>query len=936
MERSLRPKTDKDFGAPPPGYVAGRGRGAGGFASGVSRNGPVRQEEEKEVDLGDSNYDEFAGYSGSLFPTGAFDKEDDEADRIYDMVDARMESRRKRARQEQEQQELAKLRAETPNLQQQFLDLKRELVTVSEEQWMQLPTAHERLKAKRVQKESYSNVTDSMILGAPPGMPSSMTEVGEAKRAVLSITLDKDTSSAGVDAAEYLRELSEKGSEVFSDIAEVKKARLLFKSVTRADPSNPTGWIAAARLEESLGNSEEAKTVVARALSNCASSEDLWLMAARLELQDKGKVKAIVANGIRKIPRSVKLWQEAANQEEKKENKVRVLQKALEIVPSSVTLWKSLINLTSSEEPQVLLLLERAVECCPDSEELWLTYAKMSDFEKAQKILNDARKAIPSSVAVWVAAAELAEAMHGSENVIRGILTKGIESLRKNGVILDKQAWLETASKSLSSFTLKSSDNTKRLVPICLTQIAISSYIDAQISRGVDPKYVKREILRDHQTFKSLLSVLVAETVLSTAVHETVLRERKGLWRTYLEYLLSKNVHFDASRIDFQFSQAVHACPHAEVLWLMYAKFLWAKVGNANKAREVLQSAMQAVNNSEDIYIAAARIEESFSEESTRSILLKGRSQCPKACRLWVKAAQLERKAGNVEAIISVCEEGLEKIGKKNPEAFKLYIIPCHALVASGRLDQAFAFAGKACEACPSKGPVWAVAADIAIAQEDFNRARSVLERGRVRLPSEELLWWKGFIVEQLCHGQTSSSARVFLSRGLQACSNSGILWACAIESEPVATRHPKCLDALKRCPNDPIVVCSIAKFFWIEKLQIDKARKWFLNALEIGKQFGQVWADIIAFESSLGDENLYNLDLVLNQFSGIDEGSVNKGFLWNEFRKNILYWNLPVKQIIIKFAQKRYPDIFSKDSFPNTNLRLERFFAIEPLKTEQ
>ena len=69
MEKTLRPKTDKDFGAPPPGYVPGRGRGATGFASGISRNGPpAKTEEDKDAgDLGDANYDEFAGYSGSLF-----------------------------------------------------------------------------------------------------------------------------------------------------------------------------------------------------------------------------------------------------------------------------------------------------------------------------------------------------------------------------------------------------------------------------------------------------------------------------------------------------------------------------------------------------------------------------------------------------------------------------------------------------------------------------------------------------------------------------------------------------------------------------------------------------------------------------------------------------------------------------------------------------
>ena len=898
----------------------------------MSRNGFIRAEEEKEVDLGDSNYDEFAGYSGSLFQSGAFDKEDDDADKIYDMVEARMDSRRKKARHQQD--DPSKSREDQPNLQKQFVDLKRELLSVSEDQWMQLPTAHERLKAKKVQKESISNIPDSMLLGAPPGMPSSsITEVGEAKRAILSVTLDKDSSGLGINAEEYLNELSDKSSKTFSDIGEVKKARLLFKSVTKADPTNPTGWIAAARLEESTGNPDDAKAIIARALSHCGSCEELWLMAVRHE-QNREKRKAIVANGIRKIPKSVGLWQEAAEQEEKQENKIRVLQKSLEIIPSAVSLWKSLINLTmSSDRSQVLLLLERAVECCPDSEEMWLTFAKLSDFSKAQKILNDARKAIPTSVSVWVSAAELAEAMSASETSIQAILLKGMDSLAKNGVTLDKSKWLETAVNSEK----RSGNFNNLIVPTALTGIAVKKYIDAQLVAGTEPKAIKRALLKDHEEFVKS-SPLVAESILSTAVHETVLKERKGLWRKYLEYLV---ISGDLKKVEREFSLAVSTCPHAEVLWLTYAKFLWANLGDAGKARKVLESAMHAITDSEDIYIAAARIEESFSVDSTRQILATGRSHCPRASRLWIKAAQLERARGDVECTISICQEGVEQVGKKNSDLFKLFIIPCHVLLEARRVEEAFGFAAKAVDACPLKAPVWAVAADIAVAQQDFNKARSVLERARVRLPSDELLWWKGFLVEELCHGKGSSSAKVFLSRALQACPGSGVLWACAVETEPVATRHPKCLDALKRCPNDPLVVCAVAKFFWIEKLQIDKARKWFLNALQMGKEYGQVWADIISFEMSLGDENAYNLQSVLDQFSAsvVDERSVCKGFLWNQFRKQVVCWNQSVRTNIMEFAKIRYPEIFSKPS-SNISSLIDLFVvpvkAPPPIKEEQ
>ena len=138
--KGLRPKTDKDFGAPPAGYVAGVGRGAAGFASGASRDRPTKLDDDKETDLGDSNYDSFAGYGGSLFKQSGLDKEDLEADAIYDMIDTRMESRKKKTRDQKAAEDLAKARSERPNVQAQFADYKKQLATISEEDWMNIPS----------------------------------------------------------------------------------------------------------------------------------------------------------------------------------------------------------------------------------------------------------------------------------------------------------------------------------------------------------------------------------------------------------------------------------------------------------------------------------------------------------------------------------------------------------------------------------------------------------------------------------------------------------------------------------------------------------------------------------------------------------------------------------------------------------------------------
>ena len=83
--------------APPNNYVAGLGRGATGFTT-RSDIGPARTEDKKEQ-LNDSKYDEFSGYSGSLVDDMAYDEDDEQADLVWNEIDAKMDERRKSRRE---------------------------------------------------------------------------------------------------------------------------------------------------------------------------------------------------------------------------------------------------------------------------------------------------------------------------------------------------------------------------------------------------------------------------------------------------------------------------------------------------------------------------------------------------------------------------------------------------------------------------------------------------------------------------------------------------------------------------------------------------------------------------------------------------------------------------------------------------------------------
>ena len=83
----------------PPGYIAGRGRGAVGFQT-RSDIGNASADKPKEASLDNSQFDNFSGYSGSIVSQSEYDREDEDADKIYEAIDQRMQARRKRKRDE--------------------------------------------------------------------------------------------------------------------------------------------------------------------------------------------------------------------------------------------------------------------------------------------------------------------------------------------------------------------------------------------------------------------------------------------------------------------------------------------------------------------------------------------------------------------------------------------------------------------------------------------------------------------------------------------------------------------------------------------------------------------------------------------------------------------------------------------------------------------
>lgn len=494
----------------------------------------------------------FSGYGGSLFNKDPYDKDDEEADKIYEDIDSRQDEKRKEYREEKLKRELEKYRQERPKIQQQFSDLKRDLNSVSEEDWLSIPEVGDsRNKKQRNQRPDKLTPVPDSLLASRAALANNQTysidpmtglktpfsdgtatstgtrsvsdldlrKIGQARNTLMDLKLnqvsDSVTGQTVIDPKGYLTDLQSMIPSIgTTDIADIKKARLLLKSVRETNPHHPPAWIASATFEEVTGKLQTARNLIMKGCEMCNKSEDIWLEAIRLQPKDISK--AVVAEAVKQIPNSVKLWLRAADLENDLKLKKRVLRKALQHIPQSVVLWKQAVELEEHDEARILL--SRAVECCPTSVELWLALSRLETYENSRKVLNKARENIPTDPQIWIQAAKLEEA-HGNNHMIEKIIDRAIQSLRNNGVDINRKDWLKDAADAEKAGSI-------------LTCKAIIKYV---IDIGIDEEEREGEFIENVENFTLQNSVECARAVFDKLINYYPTKESIWLQAAYFE-----------------------------------------------------------------------------------------------------------------------------------------------------------------------------------------------------------------------------------------------------------------------------------------------------------------------------------------------------------------------------------------------------------------
>jgi len=407
---------------------------------------------------------------------------------------------------------------------------------------------------------------------------------------------------------------------------------------------------------------------------------------------------------------------------------------------------------------------------------------------------------------------------------------------------------------------------------------------------------MKQNWIQDADSAINRNSIEVARAIYNNAVMH--LKAKKGLWLRLAEL---ETKYGNAESLDNVLQRAVTYCPHAEILWLMAAKQKWLR-GDVASARRILAEAFSHSKESEAIHLAAVKLESENNEiQRSRLLLARARQQC-NTPKVWMQSVQLEREQGLFQQALHLCEEGL----KEHPAFAKMWMIggQIHMEKSPPELMEATKFFERGLQKCPRSVPLWLCAVECEVKQQKYTKARSLLEKSRLRNPGADLLWLKGIEVELL--DGSERLAHHLMSKALQECATSGTLWAKAIELEPKQGQNAKSVDALKKCENDAHVIVSVAKLFWKDNKNA-KARKWFNRAVTLNPRLGDAWGAYLGFELEHGTSHEQR-----EVIRKCVDAEPNQGLEWNKVIKKVANWRAKWAVKLKRYVEEVYSAEFN------------------------
>lgn len=954
---------------PPPGYIPGIGRGATGFTTqadlGSSRKVEFQvNQDNNAVENEDGRFDD-----SKLDSSVGLLTDEKEADQIYDDVERYLERKRKKHKKEtsksnetdgdgdgdgdrdkkENKDDLIvkneKITETLNEISQQFQDAKRELSTMTVEQWENLPESGDFTRKNKRHREELqqqqrfyrnsdmvtldlkdSGTTDFVLDNANDEIITNdnndtnkpdddldneenednnidLIELSKAKDRLLEthikLGLSKKKSNDDIDKLKYLKQL-EPNTKNGYNIGDYKKTRKLFTKMRENNPYKPQNWIASARLELEAKKINKAKELIQEGCEKCLKNEEIWLVNLDINSNDLKSCKSIVADAIRYNYKSIKLWKKAIEFEQDKLSKIRILRKALEILPKNVDLWLELLNFEDNLETCQKIVI-KAIEIIPNSIDLWFKYCDYLNYKDSIAMLsNECVDKIDESdkYLVYIKISEIEEKNTANEIKIYKYIKMAIDN-NQNGL-------------NFNDWIVKATDIEEAGYKICSRSIILESLHRLEN----EEKLVNSSILSGGNLIekaleqKNLKHLAVAEAIL-TYVTEVEADNIQG-WK---ELILLKKSLDDWESLIITYETCVSKLTNNVDMIIEYIETVikYTRLQNEEgkidklKVREIIAKALEDNPTNERMWIFGIDFETKLGN------LLIGEDLVAKAIdffkddfnciTFWDKRVQISSELMESDKILEIAQN-VVNLFSTNPRS---YVIQGNVIINESDKESKWNDVIK----CYNEGirkcfddrrdtkiqneteySYYGSKLYISLAQiyderckDNGIRARAVLEEGLSHFSKNEELYHHRIILEQK-HKQTQHLERL-LAKGLKELPHSAILWCDKLALSPRNQIKNVYGQALKASNEDKSVVLAIACDLW-KSGKVEKANQFFKLCLQKDKLYGDVYIYYYAYLLKYGDvteieeveEKLGNL--LREQGSCVNETELIHGRVWD------------------------------------------------------
>lgn len=847
MMRNAQSRVGGPIGMPPPSSnngaaapVSAFGVAPAGYVAGAGRGaglGGAASTGASEGGGGPTGYDQFQGYNDRLFGDTPYDNDDEEADRIYEEVDKRMSNRttskRKRAAGEDDE-DYAANSSSNNTISDQFRELKEKLKDVTEDQWDQIPDVGDyslRYKQKR-REDVFTPLSDSLIASRSQQNNDPTASSGN----IAATTNVNDGASSGYQS-------------VVTNMSGLAEARgtVLGMSLDKmsADSANgqtvvdPKGYLTSLSSVKIATNAEINDVNKARLLLKSVRDTNPkhapgWIAAARVEeaANKIAQARKIIQEGCEICPENEDVWLEAARLHPPQIAKT-ILATAVRRIPTSVKIFLRAADFENTPGKKKAVL-RKALESIPTSVILWKAAIEMEDEQDARILLSVAVEKVPHSVDMWLALARLE-----TYDNARKVLNQARKHLPAERTVWIAAAKLEEAHQH--------NQNVDKIIQKAVKSLTKN---EAIITRE---QWLKEAENAELVSKSPLVSASIIQHTIGLNVDD---EDRLRTWSNDAKAALSRKA--------VATSRAIMSCtlskfPTKKSLWLQSVE-IERKHGNPESLDKILEDANKNLPRVEIFWLLRAKEKWLAGEiDEARNILSDAFQINPDSESVWLAGAKLENETGEVE-------RSRVLLGRARERAPSPRVWMKSALLErqTKNYNDALTLIEEGITKYPNFAKLYMMGGQICSSDsKDLDRARKFYTRGLDKCPDNIILWKLASKLEEQSTGFTKARsllelarlknkknhmlwvesirletragneklALTLMARALQECPLSGILLAEQINMASRVEKKSKCADAIKRCPDDPFVSLAVASLFASDKKHV-KARKWFERAV--------------------------------------------------------------------------------------------------------